>query len=329
MVNEAAEQLTAAARRLDKKVNEMTYSVFIDGEAGTTGLQIRARLEQRSDIRLIRLDDSVRKDLDARMSAMKAADVSILCLPDAAAADIAAKLSPEEARLIDASTAHRVDSDWVFGFPELDPARRSDIHKASRVSNPGCYSTGAIALLAPLTAAGLIGNGDPISINAISGYSGGGKAMIEDFESGVSDGGFVYALGQSHKHVPEIMRYGGLTKRPIFVPSVGAFAQGMIVQIPLPFVTSGKRALLEEALHTTYDTSAFVSVIAPDTYDARLDPRRVNGTNTLELSVQGDDATGCLVLVAVLDNLGKGASGAAVQNLNIMLGVDETIGLVA
>ncbi|MEM6578476.1 MAG: N-acetyl-gamma-glutamyl-phosphate reductase [Pseudomonadota bacterium] len=305
----------------------MTYSVFIDGEAGTTGLQISARLEQRADIRLIRLEDALRKDLDARLAAMKEADVSILCLPDAAAADIASRLGPSEARLIDASTAHRVDPDWVFGFPELDTARRAQISEASRVSNPGCYSTGAIALLAPLTAAGLIAPDAPLSINAISGYSGGGKSMIEEFATGQAGGSFVYALGQGHKHVPEIVRYGGLSKRPIFVPSVGAFEQGMIVQIPLPFVSPGQGAAVEAALHQAYDTSAFVSVIAPETYGPRLDPRRVNGTNRLELSVQGADESGCLVLVAVLDNLGKGASGAAVQNLNIMLGVDETTGL--
>ncbi|MEM6482232.1 MAG: N-acetyl-gamma-glutamyl-phosphate reductase [Pseudomonadota bacterium] len=307
----------------------MSHNVFIDGEAGTTGLQIRARLAHRSDIRLLSLDDAHRKDLDARMAAMREADVSILCLPDAAARDIADRLAPTEARLIDASTAHRVDPGWVFGFPELAREFRARLTGASRVSNPGCYSTGAIGLLAPLTATGQIAPDAPLSINAISGYSGGGKSLIEEFDSGQTDGAFVYALGQSHKHVPEIMHYGGLSKRPIFVPSVGAFAQGMVVQIPLPFLDPGQKEAIEDTLHGAYDASSFVSVVAPESYGARLDPRRVNGTNRLELSVQGDDATGCLVLVAVLDNLGKGASGAAVQNLNILLGLDETTGLDA
>lgn len=307
----------------------MTFGVFIDGEAGTTGLQIRSRLAHRSDIHLIRLDESVRKDPEARMGAMKEADVSILCLPDAAAAYIAGRLSPSEARLIDASTAHRVDPDWVFGFPELAPARRALVADAARVSNPGCYSTGAIALLSPLVEAGVIAPDAPVSINAISGYTGGGKAMIEAFESGETEGAFVYGLEQHHKHVPEIMLYGGLSKRPVFVPSVGAFAQGMIVQIPLPFLPPGQGRLIETALRDAYADATFVSVLSSVAYGARLDPRRVNGTNRLELSVQGDEETGCLVLVAVLDNLGKGASGAAVQNLNIMLGLDETTGLDA
>ncbi|MEL7013442.1 MAG: N-acetyl-gamma-glutamyl-phosphate reductase [Pseudomonadota bacterium] len=307
----------------------MSYTVFIDGEAGTTGLQIRDMLAARSDIRLIRLDDARRKDLDARLEALREADVSILCLPDNAAREIAEHLSPAEARLIDASTAHRVHPDWAFGFPELSPDYRARLAGATRVSNPGCYSTGAIALLAPLTASGQIAPDAPVSIHAISGYSGGGKSMINEFETGQTDGAFIYALGQTHKHLPEIMRYGGLAKRPIFSPSVGAFAQGMIVQIPLPFVPAGQKEALEATLHAAYDQSVFVSVLTPDVYGARLDPRRVNGTNRLELSVQGDDSTGCLILVAVLDNLGKGASGAAVQNLNILLGLDETTGLAA
>lgn len=305
----------------------MPHAVFIDGEAGTTGLQIRARLENRTDIRLIRLETEHRKDPNARIAAMREADVSILCLPDAAALDIAARLDPQEARIIDASTAHRVAAEWVFGFPELSSGRRARIATAARVSNPGCYSTGAIALLAPLTAAGLIAPDAPISINAISGYSGGGKALIQEFETGASDGAFVYALDQQHKHVPEIMAYGGLSKRPIFVPSVGAFAQGMIVQIPLPFLNPGQKTAISDHLQAAYEGGSFVTLVAPETHGTRLDPRHLNGTNRLELSVQGDDATGCLVLVAVLDNLGKGASGAAVQNLNIMLGLDEGTGL--
>lgn len=305
----------------------MTHKVFIDGEVGTTGLQIRARLEGRDDIRLITLGDADRKDTRARLAAFAEADVGILCLPDAAAVEIVAALAGTGTRLIDASTAHRVHPDWVFGFAELDSDLRARIAGGQFVSNPGCYSTGAIALLHPLVKRGLIAADQALAINAISGYSGGGKAMIAEFESGQTDGSFIYATDQQHKHLPEIIAHAGLSRRPVFVPSVGPYEQGMIVQIPLPFLEAGQGAAIKAALADHYAGSRFVSVVSPEHYGLRIDPRRLNGSNRMELSVHGNPDTGGAVLIALLDNLGKGASGAAVQNLNIMLGLDEGLGL--
>ncbi|MCE8547209.1 N-acetyl-gamma-glutamyl-phosphate reductase [Ruegeria pomeroyi] len=305
----------------------MTYKVFIDGEVGTTGLQIRARLEGRDDIRLITLGEADRKNIHARLAAFGEADVGILCLPDAAAVEIVAALAGTGTRVIDASTAHRVHPEWAFGFPELDDALRARIASGQFVSNPGCYSTGAIALLYPLVQRGLIAADAALSINAISGYSGGGKAMIAEFESGHTDGPFVYATDQQHKHLPEIIAHVGLSRRPVFVPSVGPYEQGMIVQIQLPFLEPGQGAAIKAALADHYAGSRFVSVVSPEHYGPRIDPRRLNGSNRMELSVHGNPDTGGAVLIALLDNLGKGASGAAVQNLNIMLGLDEGLGL--
>ncbi|MDS9466972.1 N-acetyl-gamma-glutamyl-phosphate reductase [Paracoccus sp. MBLB3053] len=302
----------------------MAHKVFIDGEAGTTGLQIRDRLVGRDDIELIQIDPARRKDADARRDAFASADVAILCLPDAAAKEAVALAEGLPVRFIDASTAHRVDPNWVFGFAELTPNAREAIAGAKLVSNPGCYSTGAISLLAPLVRLGLIAPGEALSINAVSGYTGGGKELIGEYERGEAPPAFVYALGQKHKHLPEIMKYAGLTARPVFAPSVGNFAQGMAVQIPLHLEGRGNIGDLRKALAEHYAGQQFVTVVdAP----ARIVPTAVNDTNRLEISVHGDDAIGCAVLVAVLDNLGKGASGAAVQNLNIMLGADEAAGL--
>lgn len=305
----------------------MTHKVFIDGEVGTTGLQIRERLLKRNDIELISLDEDNRKNLDARLGALDDADVGILCLPDAASLEIAANSKNNSARLIDASTAHRVDPNWIYGFAELDDERRQNIASAQFVSNPGCYSTGAISLLHPLTSRGLLNADAPITINAVSGYSGGGKAMIADFKSGQADDFFVYGLGQNHKHIPEIVAYGGVSQRPTFVPSVGNFEQGMIVQIPLTGVTPDQHTAIQSALTEHYANSHFVSFMDADHYGNTINPSALNNTNNLELSVHGDPETGCVVLLALLDNLGKGASGAAVQNLNIMLGLDEKTGL--
>lgn len=307
----------------------MVAKVFIDGEVGTTGLQIAQRLRQRDDIALISLPEETRKDLSARVDALCQADVGILCLPDVASKEIAAAVDGENVRLIDASTAHRVDPAWDFGFPEIGPGYRTALTTSARVSNPGCYSSAAIALLAPLTAVGLIEANAPISINAVSGYSGGGKALIQEFEAGEVDGHFAYATAQGHKHVPEIMRYGGLAKQPIFVPSVGQFAQGMLVQIPLPFVAATQTAEIEAALADHYSAQHFVRFVDHNAYGNRIDPRLLNDTNYMDLSVKAAPDGSCCVLYAVLDNLGKGASGAAVQNLNIMLGLHEAAGLSA
>ena len=304
----------------------MTAKVFIDGEVGTTGLQIRARLETRDDITLISLPEESRKSRLARIGAFAEADVAILCLPDAAVQEIAPDLAQQPCRVIDASTAHRTDPNWEFGFAELDARARDRIAGAKYVSNPGCYSTGAIALLKPMLAAGIIAPDHPVTINAVSGYSGGGKAMIAEFETGAVTGGFIYGTAQKHKHLPEIVARAGLTRKPIFVPQVGQFAQGMIVQVPLHLSPGGPAAALE-ALATHYAGQHFVQVVERAALGDRIDPQRLNGTNRMELTVDGDPETGATVLIAVLDNLGKGASGAAVQNLNILLGRDEATGL--
>jgi N-acetyl-gamma-glutamyl-phosphate reductase len=304
----------------------MAAKVFIDGEVGTTGLQIRARLERRADITLISLPEDQRKSRLARLGAFAQADVAILCLPDAAVHEIAPDLRDLPCRVIDASTAHRTDLAWEFGFPELDAGARGQIAAAKNVSNPGCYSTGAIALLKPMIDAGLIAPDHPITINAVSGYSGGGKAMIADFEEGRVQGGFVYATSQHHKHLPEIMARAGLLRKPIFVPQVGQFAQGMIVQVPLHLPPGGPAAAMA-ALRDHYAGQHFVQVIERAAMGDRIDPQRLNNTNRMELTVDGALETGATVLIAVLDNLGKGASGAAVQNLNLLLGLDEALGL--
>lgn len=305
----------------------MTYSVFIDGEAGTTGLQIRDRLLRRDDIRLVQVDPARRKDPEARREAFETADVAILCLPDDAAREAAELTRDMPVRLIDASTAHRTDPNWVYGFAELAPETRERVAAARLVSNPGCYSTGAIAILGPLVAAGLVAADEMLSLNAVSGYTGGGKALVAEYEAGEAPAHFVYGLTQSHKHIPEIMAQTGLTRRPVFAPSVGNFAQGMVVQLPLHLDDQRDVEALHQALSAHYDGQRFVSVLRPDEIGDRLVPTALNGTNMLRLSVHGSDATGCATVVAVLDNLGKGASGAAVQNLNIMLGLDEGAGL--
>ncbi|GGF61212.1 N-acetyl-gamma-glutamyl-phosphate reductase [Paracoccus acridae] len=303
----------------------MAYSVFIDGEAGTTGLQIRERLETRDDIRLVQIDPDRRKDAGARREAFQQADVAILCLPDDAAREAVELARDLDVRIIDASTAHRVDERWAFGFPELGAGARDRIAGARLVSNPGCYSTGAIAIIAPLVAAGLIEPSEALTINAVSGYTGGGKALIAEYEDGAAPAHFVYGLTQRHKHIPEIMVHAGLSRQPIFAPSVGNFAQGMAVQVPL--FLNDRRTLesLTQALADHYAGQRFIEV-AQGT-GSRIVPTDLNDTNRLRITVQGDAQNGCATLVAVLDNLGKGASGAAVQNLNIMLGVDEAASL--
>ena len=322
----------------------MLPNVFIDGEAGTTGLQIRGRLAGRRDLEVVSIDPGKRKDSNERARLLNAVDAVILCLPDDAAREAVAMILNPEVRVIDASTAHRVADGWTYGFPEMAPGQRTAIAASRRVSNPGCYPTGFIGLVAPLVRAGLIPADFPLTVNAISGYSGGGKGLIAEFEvEGANDAFRPYGLNLRHKHVPEMTRYAGLAHAPLFAPAVGTYAQGMIVEVPLQLWAFPSRPTapdLREALQQAYAGERFVEVAdAAETerlQSARtgaagivpeLDPEALNGTNRMRLYVFGNDQTQQAIMVAQLDNLGKGASGAAVQNFNLMLGLDEAAGL--
>ncbi len=313
----------------------MAAKIFIDGEAGTTGLQIRERLTGRRDFELLSISADKRKDQNERKRLLNAADVAILCLPDDAAKESVSLIENDTTRVIDASTAHRVADGWTYGFAEMDKAQADRIATARRVTNPGCWPQGGIAVMKPLVNAGLLPADYPVTVSGISGFSGGGRSMIEDYEAKGADANEFkpYGLTLEHKHIPELQKYSALSRRPLFVPAVGKFRQGMITEVPLqlwalPKPPTGAQLHAAIADHYASIPNSFVEV-APLGDATELDPQAFNGTNRMRLYVYANDKVGQAVLAAVYDNLGKGASGAAVQNLNLMLGVAADTSLAA
>ncbi|MBL95499.1 MAG: N-acetyl-gamma-glutamyl-phosphate reductase [Alphaproteobacteria bacterium MarineAlpha3_Bin5] len=316
----------------------MTVSVFIDGEVGTTGLQIKHRLSLRTDIQLISLPEKHRKTLKAREEALNSADVAILCLPDESAREAVSMVSSNRVRIIDASSAHRVMDGWTYGFPEYDSLQLEKIAKSKRIANPGCYAIASISILRPLILSGLLPKDFPATINAVSGYSGGGRAMISAFEN-PQDSSFteecfrVYSLSLQHKHIVEIQKQSGLLHPPLFVPSVGRYRQGMIVQVPLPlFAIAGhpNPADIYSVLRDHYKGKKFVSVslISKTKEITSIDPEVLNNTNEMHIHVFANFEKEQALIIALLDNLGKGAAGQVVQNLNIMFDKEESKGLL-
>ncbi|WP_193180610.1 N-acetyl-gamma-glutamyl-phosphate reductase [Nisaea sediminum] len=315
----------------------MAVRIFIDGEVGTTGLQIRERLIGRDDVSLISLGAEERKDTEARRRALNEADLSILCLPDAAAVEAVSMIENPETKVIDASTAHRVAEGWVYGFPEMTAGHENAVRHARFVGNPGCYPTGAIGLIRPLVENSLLPATYPVTVNAVSGYSGGGKALINQMEDGkaedhIGSAIFSYGLQLQHKHLPEMQQYSMLEHKPIFQPSVARYYKGMAVYVPLhlwalPGGVGAKR--IHECLSDHYSGHLFTEVapLEESLALARLDPEEQNDSNRIRFYVFANEKNGQCVLAATLDNLGKGASGAAVQNMNLMLGLEEGLGL--
>ncbi len=305
----------------------MNYKVFIDGAEGTTGLRIHEYFRNRPDIEVLQIEERLRKDPDARLAKIRQADVTFLCLPDAAAQEIAA-MAPQDARLIDTSTAHRVSEEWVYGLPELCAGQREKIRESSRIANPGCHATGAILLLRPLIESGVIDPAGPVSVTSLTGYSGGGKKMIAAYEDGERQAADLrsspgqYGITQQHKHIPEIVKMAGLAARPAFIPVVADYYSGMEVMIAL----KGERLPLQELYERYYEGEPMISVVENDSEGGVIYANRLAKSNRVEISVHGENEN--VILTATYDNLGKGASGAAVQNMNIMLGIEETKGLI-
>jgi N-acetyl-gamma-glutamyl-phosphate reductase len=328
-----------ASNRFDSAL-DAKKKIFIDGEAGTTGLQVRDRLAGRDDLEIISISDELRKDVGERKRLINEADCVILCLPDDASKEAASMVENDRTVVIDASTAFRVDDDWTYGFPELSKAQKDALQTSKRISNPGCYPTGFIALIRPLVDAGIVPADTPLTVNAISGYSGGGKGLIGIYEGDDHEPWGAYGYSMNHKHLPEMAKYTGLNKKPIFQPAVATFAQGMVVSVPIHYSllkdgVTGKD--VHDALSKHYEGSTFVKVMPLGEDGAKeagllergafLRPDTLADTNNLELFVFYNDEEERMVLCARLDNLGKGASGAAVQNLNLSLGLDEASGL--